>query len=101
MVKERANHLPAVLFTKYNMGADKPVLVIILPPVRFIGAPTRQGIIVSIQGDCYPERSVAMITTVGVPVGYPLDDIGMNARKVVIHMECNGEASWVKLLGEI
>ena len=55
MVKERANHLPAVLFTKENIYADKPVPVVNLPPVRFIGAPTRQGIIVSIQGDCYPE----------------------------------------------
>ena len=28
-----------------------------------------------------------------------LDDIVTNTRNVVIHMECDGEASWVKLLG--
>ena len=30
-----------------------------------------------------------------------LDDIGMKTRNVVIHMECDGEASWVKSLGEV
>ena len=54
MVKKIADHQPVVLFTKYNMGADKPVLVIILPPVRFIGAPTRQVITGSKQGSWDP-----------------------------------------------
>ena len=30
-----------VLFEKYNMDVDKPVPVIIIPPARFIGVPTR------------------------------------------------------------
>ena len=29
-----------------------------------------------------------------------LDDIGMKYINVLIHMECDGEASWVKSLGE-
>ena len=41
-----------------------------------------------------------MITTVGIPLEEDLDNIGMKTRNVVIHMECDGEASWVKLLGE-
>ena len=40
MVKERADHQPVVLFTNENMGADKTVPVVIIPPVRFIGGPT-------------------------------------------------------------
>ena len=31
-----------VLFTKESMDADKPVPVIKIPPVRFIGVPTKQ-----------------------------------------------------------
>ena len=50
VVKEREEHLPVVLFTKYNMGADKPVPVVILPPVSFIGCPTIHGRTGSIQG---------------------------------------------------
>ena len=54
MAEEGACHLPVVLFTKENMDADKPVLVINLPHVRFIGVPKRQGIIDRIQGDWAP-----------------------------------------------
>ena len=28
-------------------------------------------------------------------------DIGMKTRNVVIHMECDGDSSWVKSLGEV
>ena len=45
-----------------------------------------------------PERSVAVITTLGVPVEEALDDIVTNSRNVVIHMECDGEVSWVNSL---
>ena len=83
------------------MDADKPVPVVILPPVRFIGGPTRQGRTGSIHVSSDPEISVAVITTVGIPVEEALADIGMKTRNVVIHMECDVEASWVKLLGEV
>ena len=43
MVKEGLDHLPVVLFTKDNMYAYKPVPMVNLPPVRFIGGPTKQG----------------------------------------------------------
>ena len=99
MVKERAYHQPVVLFTKDNMDVDKPVLVVILPPVRFIGGPTIQVKTGAIQVSCDPEISVAVITTVGLPVEEYLADIGMKTRNVVIHMECDGEASWVKSIG--
>ena len=36
---EGANHLSAVLFTKENMDTDKPVPVVNLTNVKFIGAP--------------------------------------------------------------
>ena len=83
------------------MGADKTAPVVILPPVRFIGGPTRQGIKLSMQGSWDPERSVPVIAMVGIPVEEALADIGMKTRILVIHMECGGEASWVKSLGEL
>ena len=55
----------------------------------------------SIQGSSDPERSVAVITTVGIPVEGKLAGIGMETINLVIHMECDGEASWVKPLGEV
>ena len=101
MVKEIADHLPVVLSTRENIYGDKPIPATNIPPVRFIGFPTRQGIIGIIQGAWHPEISVSVITTVGVPVEEALNDIGMKARNVVIHMECDGEELWVKLLGEV
>ena len=68
MVKEVVYHQPLVLFTKENMGVDKPVPVVNIPPMRFIGNPTRQGRTGSIQVTQDPEISVAVITMVGVPV---------------------------------
>ena len=50
MVYEGADHQPVVIFTKYNMDADKPVPVVNIPPVMFIGAPTRQGRTLIIKG---------------------------------------------------
>ena len=75
-----------VLFTKENMGAYKPVPVVILPPVRFIGGPTRHGITGIIQLSWDPEISVAVITTVGMPLNGALDDIGMKTRNMVINI---------------
>ena len=54
MVKEIEHHQPVVLFTKESMGADKPVPVVNLPPVRFTGLPTRHGIIIRIEGSWDP-----------------------------------------------
>ena len=90
-----------VLFTKCNVDTDKPVLVVVLSPLRFIGGPTRQGRTGGIQGSWYPERSLSLITMVGVPVEYSLADIGMRTRKLVICMECDREAYCVKLIEEV
>ena len=101
MEKERADHQPVVLFTKYDMGAEKSVPVVILSPLRFIGVPKRHGRTGIIQGSWDPEISVAVITTVGIPVEEDLADIRMKTINVVIHMECDGEAYWVKYLGDV
>ena len=87
------------LFTKENMDADKPAPVINISPMRYIDVPKNMGITGSIQVSCYPQTLVAVITTVVVPVGEDLADIGIKARKVVIHTECDGEAYWVSSLG--
>ena len=86
MVKERADHQPVVLFTKENLDADKAFPVVYLPPVRFIGGPTNQGITGNIQGAWDKNRSEVVVTAVGVPVEEALSDIGMNSRREVIHL---------------
>ena len=101
MVKEKADHQPVVIFTKYNMDADKPFLVVNLPPARFIGVPNSQIRTYSIHGAYYPEISVHLIAMVGVPVEEALAVIVVKSIKVVIHMECYGESSWVNYLGEV
>ena len=68
------------------MDTDKPVPVVDLPPMKYIGITTNQGITVNIQGAWYPEISVAVITTVGVPVEEDLAYIGMKSRNVVIRL---------------
>ena len=83
------------------MDADKSVLVVNLTPVRFTCGPTRQGRTGSIQVAWYPERSVAVITMVGVPVEEDLNDIEMKTRIVVIHLEYGGDASWLKSIVEV
>ena len=50
------------------MDADKPVQVVNIPPVRFIGGPSKQGIKGDIQGYWYPDRSVAVLMSVGIPL---------------------------------
>ena len=57
-----------VIFKIENMDENKPVPVVNLPTVRFIGAPPKQGIIDTIQGERDPDRSVSLVTSVGVPV---------------------------------
>ena len=101
MLKSRADHHPVLLFKKENMNTYKPVPVVILPPVRFIGGTTRQGITGIIQVSWYPEISVAVITTVWIPVEEDLADIGIKTINVVINMECDGEAYWLKFLGKL
>ena len=90
MVNKGADHQPVVIFTKYNMDADKPVTVVNLPPVMFKGSFTRQARNGIIQGSWDPERSVAVITMVGIPVDEVLHDIGTKSRNVVIHIDCDG-----------
>ena len=81
------------------MDVDKPVPVVIIPPVRFIYCPTRQKRTGTIQGACDPEILVYVITTMGVPVEETLAGIGTKIINLAIRMECDSEASWVTLLG--
>ena len=41
------------------------------------------------QGSCEPDRSVAVVTDVGVLMDEDLSYIGMNARISVINLECD------------
>ena len=90
-----------VIFTKENMYIYKPIPVVNIPHVRFIGGPKRQGRTGGIQGGWEPEISVAMINTVGVPVEEVLADIGTKSRKLVVFLECDGNTYWLSSLGEV
>ena len=50
------------------MDADKTIPLVNLPPLRFVGVPLKQVITDNIQGARYPEISVAVVISVGVPV---------------------------------
>ena len=77
-----------VLFTKESLDVDKPILVVNLPLVRFIGGIQNQERTCNIQGVWDPERWLSMITTVGVPVEEDMDDIEIKSKDMVIHLEC-------------
>ena len=91
MVKEGTDQHAVVLFTKGNIGSDKPVPVVKLPPVIFIGGLSKQVRTGNIQGAWEPYRSVAVVTDVGVPVEEALLEIGMNSKRAVVHLECDYE----------
>ena len=86
MVKEGADQHPVVLFTKENMGSDKPVTVVNIPNVRFIGGPSKQGRTGKNKGTWNPDRSVAVVSVMYVLVGEALLGFGMNSRRSVIHL---------------
>ena len=73
------------------MEAYKPIPVVNLPPVRFIVLPSKQVITGNIQGLWDLDRSVAVVTAVGVPVEESLADVGMNYRRAEILLECDCE----------
>ena len=83
------------------MDEGKPVPVVNLLLESFVCVTTNQGIKGIIQGYQKPEISVSGINILGVTVEETLFDIVMDARNVVITMECDGEASWEKSLGEL
>ena len=45
----------------------------------------------NIQGAWDPDRLVAVVTAVGVSLDGALEDIGRNARREVINLECDCE----------
>ena len=91
LVKEGADHSTVVLFKKDITDADKPVPVVNLTPVRFIGGPTKQVIVGNIQGAWGSKILVYVVTIVGVPVEEALAEIFMKSSKVVIHLECDSK----------
>ena len=98
MVKEVEDHQPVVIFTKENTDTYKPVPVVNIPSVRFIGGPSKQGSIENVQGYWDLDRSAEVITAVDVPVDWVLSDIGMNSRRAVVRLECDGDEEWINSL---
>ena len=90
-----------VPFTKEIVDEDKPVPMENIPLVRFIRSTTNQIRIVNIQGAWDPERSVAVIATMGITVEEALANIVMTYRNMVINMEYDRKESWARSLGEV
>ena len=86
MVKEGAEHHPVVLLKKDNMDADKTFPVVNLAPLRFIDGPSKQVITGNIQGAWDPDRSVAVVKDVIIPMEESFSDIGMNSKRTVIRL---------------
>ena len=96
MAKKVTYHQTVVLFTKYVLDIYKPSLLVNLPPLKFVGGPTKKVITGNIPGGWYLDISVAVITYVGVPVEETSLDIGINVRRAVIHLECYCGEAWIK-----
>ena len=80
-----------VIFIKEILDTDKPILVVNISPLKFAGGTIKKGIKGSINGAWYPDRSVRVVTAVGVLVGEVFSYIGMNYRRAVINLECDCE----------
>ena len=93
-------HKTVAPFTKEILDADEPILVGNIQLLHFTGGPTNKRRTGNIWGDWGPDRSVAVVTAVGVPVEELLSDIVMNARIAVINLECDCEEAWIKPLEE-
>ena len=68
--------------------------------MRFIGGASKQGRAGNIQGLWYPDRSIVVITSVGVLVEESLSKIVINYRRAVIRLEFVGEGEWINSLEE-
>ena len=62
------DHQTVVLFTKESLDVEKPILVVNTVPLNFAGCPSNQGRRVNIQGAWDIDISVAVVTSVDVPV---------------------------------
>ena len=80
------------------MDEDKTFPVLNLPPVRFIGGPSKQARTGNIQVAWYPDILVSVATDIGVPVEEELSEIGMNVSREVINLECDCEEDRLKPL---
>ena len=60
------DHQTVLIFIKESLDSDKPILVVILPPLKFAGGTSNQGIKGNMHGALYPDISVAVVIAVGV-----------------------------------
>ena len=60
--------MTVVLSTKESLSAYKLILVGNIPSLKLAVVPTNQGRTVHIQGYWDPDRSVAAVTAMGIPV---------------------------------
>ena len=68
-------------------------------PLNFVGVPIIQGRTCNNLGAWYPEISIVVATEVGVTAEEDLLDIVINYRKLMINIECDCLASWIRSLG--
>ena len=78
------DHQTVVLFTKEIVDVDKSILVGNIPPLKFLSGPKKEVITGHMQGAWEPDRSVAVVMALSVPVEEYLPYIGINSRIAVI-----------------
>ena len=93
-------HQTGVLLSKETLYTDKPILVVNLQPLKFVGGTVNQGRTGKIKGYWDPDISVAVVIVVGVRVADFLYGIIMNARIAVICLKFNCEEDWKNSLEE-
>ena len=69
-----------VLFKNVSVDTDILITVGKSPPFKSVGVKKIMDRTGKIQGDWDPEREVAVVTTVNIPVEEALEDIGINCR---------------------
>ena len=99
LVNEVSNHLTVDLFSKESLDADKPILVVNLPSLKFTRGTIKKVRTYNMCGGWYPDISVSVVVSVGVPVEEALLEIGMNSRRAVINLEFYCEKYFINSLG--
>ena len=61
MVKKGEDHPPVVIFTRDSMDTDKPISVVNIPPLGFVGGPTNNLIRGNMQVYWDPEIPVSAV----------------------------------------
>ena len=70
-----------------KMDIEKPITVVNIPSLGFVGDPKNQGRTCIMNVFWEPQLMVVVVIIVGIPVEEALVDIFMNSRNLVVNLE--------------